>query len=74
MDHQYYQPIWPLIEGAFDYTMNLAAELWSMIWQAREAPPPAERKTRSEVAEKENLVPCVSTAVILEVTDGNSKT
>jgi hypothetical protein len=32
MDHQHYQPIWPLLEGAFDYTMNLASELWTMIW------------------------------------------
>jgi hypothetical protein len=32
MDHHYHQPIWPLLEGAFDYTMNLAGELWTMIW------------------------------------------
>lgn len=39
MDHQYHQPLWPLFEGAYDYTMNLAAELWSMIWKAPEVAP-----------------------------------
>jgi hypothetical protein len=33
MDHQHHQPIWPLLEGAFHYTMNLASELWMMIWR-----------------------------------------
>lgn len=38
MDHQYHQPLWPLFEGAYDYTMNLAAEIWLMIWKAPEIP------------------------------------
>jgi hypothetical protein len=38
MDHHYHQPIWPLLEGAFDYTMNLAGELWTMIWRPIEQP------------------------------------
>ena len=38
MDHQHHQPIWPLVEGAFDYTMNLASELWTMIWRPAEQP------------------------------------
>jgi len=38
MDHQHHQPIWPLLEGAFDYTMNLASELWTMIWRPAEQP------------------------------------
>jgi len=38
MDHHYYQPIWPLLEGAFDYTMNIIGEAWSMVWRPAEQP------------------------------------
>jgi hypothetical protein len=38
MDHQHHQPIWPMLQGAFDYTLNLAGELWTMIWKPTEEP------------------------------------
>jgi len=38
MDHHYYQPVWPLLEGTFDYTMNIIGEVWSMVWRPAEQP------------------------------------
>ncbi|KAF1938414.1 hypothetical protein EJ02DRAFT_457918 [Clathrospora elynae] len=45
MDHQIYQPVWPMLQGAFDYTLNLAGELWMMIWK------PAEERCTQPVRE-----------------------
>ncbi|KAH8640400.1 hypothetical protein IG631_03341 [Alternaria alternata] len=55
MDHHYHQPLWPLLEGAFDYTMNLAGELWTMIWRPVEQPytQPAS-KVASQGSQKED--------------------
>jgi hypothetical protein len=36
MDDHHQQPIWPMIQGALDYVMNLAGELWSMVWRPAE--------------------------------------
>lgn len=50
MDHHHYQPIWPLLEGAFDYTMNLFGEAWSMVWKPADQPkvqPMRERVAQS---------------------------
>lgn len=33
MDDHHYQPIWPMVQGAFDYIMNVFGEVWSMIWK-----------------------------------------
>ncbi|CBX94084.1 hypothetical protein IAQ61_003955 [Plenodomus lingam] len=32
MDDHYQQPIWPMLQGAVDYALNIAGEIWSMIW------------------------------------------
>jgi hypothetical protein len=54
MDHQHHQPIWPMLQGAFDYTMNLAGELWTMIWKPTEEPRLHSVKDRSvQSAQKE---------------------
>jgi hypothetical protein len=40
-----------MLQGAFDYTMNLAGELWTMIWKPTEEPrmaPVKEVKAQSE--------------------------
>jgi hypothetical protein len=36
-----------MLQGAFDYTMNLAGELWSMIWKPTEEPRVKERIVQS---------------------------
>ncbi|KAJ5065593.1 hypothetical protein J3E74DRAFT_414568 [Bipolaris maydis] len=67
MDHQHYQPIWPLVEGTYDYTMNLAAELWTMIWPAGEAhQAQAKREVDSNAAKKGKLAARPDTATIVE--------
>lgn len=33
MDDHHYQPIWPMVQGAFDYIMNIFGEVWNMIWK-----------------------------------------
>lgn len=74
MDHQHYQPIWPLVEGTYDYTMNLAAELWTMIWPAGEAhQAQAKREVDSNAAKKGKLAARPDTATIVEV-NGGTKT
>jgi hypothetical protein len=47
MDHQHHQPIWPMLQGAFDYTLNLAGEIWTMIWKSNEEPLVHSVKERS---------------------------
>lgn len=34
MDDHHYQPIWPMIQGALDYILNLAGEGWAMVWKS----------------------------------------
>ena len=36
MDDHYHQPIWPMLQGALDYILNLAGEAWAMIRQPNE--------------------------------------
>lgn len=36
MDDHYWQPIWPMIQGALDYALNLMGELLWMIWRPTE--------------------------------------
>ncbi|KAF2844796.1 hypothetical protein T440DRAFT_435906 [Plenodomus tracheiphilus IPT5] len=33
MDDHHQQPIWPMMQGAVDYMLNLAGEVWTMIWK-----------------------------------------
>jgi hypothetical protein len=75
MDHHHYQPIWPLLEGTFDYTMNLAAELWAMIWPAN-APPstPVMSGVGSNATKKQNAAMCTREVGTVEVGDRTTKT
>ena len=75
MDHQHYQPIWPLVEGTYDYTMNLAAELWTMIWPAGEARQAhAKREVDSNAAKKGKVAARPDTATTAGVNNGGTKT
>lgn len=75
MDHQHYQPIWPLVEGTYDYTMNLAAELWTMIWPAGEAHQAhAKREVDSNAAKKEKVAARPNTATTAGVNNSATKT
>ncbi|KAF5845147.1 hypothetical protein GGP41_001239 [Bipolaris sorokiniana] len=60
MEHQHYQPTWPLVEGTYDYTMNLAAELWTMIWLAAYA----KRDVDLNTAKKGKTAACPDTTIV----------
>ncbi|KAF1839313.1 hypothetical protein BDW02DRAFT_478667, partial [Decorospora gaudefroyi] len=54
MDHHHHQPIWPMLQGAFDYTLNLAGEVWAMIWKPMpEARPRPVREMGMPCAQEE---------------------
>lgn len=38
MDDHHQQPIWPMVQGAVDYALNLAGEVWAMIYRQPEEP------------------------------------
>ncbi|KAH7356100.1 hypothetical protein BKA66DRAFT_254880 [Pyrenochaeta sp. MPI-SDFR-AT-0127] len=38
MDDHHHQPIWPMLQGALDYILNLAGEGWAMIWKPSQEP------------------------------------
>lgn len=52
MDDHHYQPIWPMVQGAFDYIMNLLGEAWSMVWK----PTPEPREECSNAGQKREPV------------------
>lgn len=53
MDDHYYQPLWPMMQGALDYILNLAGEGWSMIWKQVEEPVQCAVKEMSEHSSQE---------------------
>lgn len=58
MDDYHHQPIWPMLQGALDYILNLAGEAWAMLrpprQTQREQPVSAmtERAHQCEAAEQ----------------------
>lgn len=68
MDHQHYQPIWPLLEGTYDYTLNLVAELWTMIWRPdNDHIAPTKINVGVDAVKRENVVDFVGVGGIAEV-------
>lgn len=76
MDHQHYQPIWPLLEGTFDYTLNLAAELWTMIWRPDDDDPiaPVKISVGIDAVKREKLVACVGAGGTADVKEKSADT
>ncbi|KAH9882212.1 hypothetical protein J1614_001384 [Plenodomus biglobosus] len=35
MDDHHQQPIWPMMQGILDYALNIAGEVWIMIWKPK---------------------------------------
>lgn len=64
MDDHYYQPIWPMLQGALDYILNLAGEAWAMICTPGETPrEQTVSEMRSRADQDESVVEHVSIAV-----------
>ncbi|KAF1846427.1 uncharacterized protein K460DRAFT_367218 [Cucurbitaria berberidis CBS 394.84] len=38
MDDHHHQPIWPMLQGALDYILNIAGEAWAMLRKQNEIP------------------------------------
>ncbi|CAO2655046.1 Nn.00g117790.m01.CDS01 [Neocucurbitaria sp. VM-36] len=64
MDDHYHQPIWPMLEGALDYILNLAGEAWAMIRPPNETAREQQmREMRNRSDQDESVVAHVAKAV-----------